>query len=132
MCLADFEPGETLVELPCAARHLFHPHCAHAALSRSVHCPLCRVDVRPALVAPTPTAPVAPLYLVIVVGTIVASIVFALGVLFGKCQGRKGRQKVVTTATRSKPGAGMEMTSVAPDSGLKTGDGIVDGARVVD
>ena len=60
MCLADFEPGETLVELPCAARHLFHPHCAHAALSRSVHCPLCRVDVRPALVAPTPTAPVAP------------------------------------------------------------------------
>ena len=60
VCLADFEPGETLVELPCAARHLFHPHCAHAALSRSVHCPLCRVDVRPALVAPTPTAPVAP------------------------------------------------------------------------
>ena len=82
--------------------------------------------------APLSTAPVAPLYLVIVVGTIVAFIVFALGVLFGKCQGRKGRQKVVTTATRSKPGAGMEMTSVAPDSGLKTGDGIVDGARVVD
>ena len=82
--------------------------------------------------APLSTAPVAPLYLVIVVGTIVAFIVFALGVLFGKCQGRKGRQKVVTTATRSKPGAGMEMTSVAPHSGLKTGDVIVDGTRVVD
>ena len=62
VCLADFEAGESLVELPCAARHLFHANCAHAALSRSVYCPLCRVDVRPALIASTPTAaPVAPL-----------------------------------------------------------------------
>ena len=62
VCLADFEAGESLVELPCAARHLFHANCAHAALSRSVYCPLCRVDVRPALVAAAPAAaPVAPL-----------------------------------------------------------------------
>ena len=72
VCLADFEAGEPLVELPCAARHLFHANCAHAALSRSVYCPLCRVDVRPALVAAAPAAapsssaslaaaPVAPL-----------------------------------------------------------------------
>ena len=62
VCLAEFEVGEPLVELPCAARHLFHESCAHAALSRSVYCPLCRVDVRPALVAAAPAAePVAPL-----------------------------------------------------------------------
>ena len=28
ICLAEFEAGENLVRLPCAARHAFHPACA--------------------------------------------------------------------------------------------------------
>ena len=56
VCLADFAAGESLVQLPCAAGHLFHAACAHAALARSVFCPLCRVDVRPALAASEPQA----------------------------------------------------------------------------
>ncbi len=46
ICLLDFEPGETLAKLPCAAGHVFHVACARSALTRSVYCPLCRVDLR--------------------------------------------------------------------------------------
>lgn len=70
ICLADFEPGEEVVELPCAAKHLFHAECAKAALSRSIFCPLCRVDVRKPIAAAaaaaheaaggTPDAPLSP------------------------------------------------------------------------
>ena len=70
ICLADFEPGEEIVELPCAAKHLFHAECAKAALSRSIFCPLCRVDVRKPIAAAaaaaheaaggTPDAPLSP------------------------------------------------------------------------
>ena len=52
VCLADFAEGETLTKLPCAAGHLLHVACAEACLSRSVHCPLCRVDLR-AIFAPS-------------------------------------------------------------------------------
>ena len=60
ICLAEFEAGENLVRLPCAARHAFHPACAASWLSRSVQCPMCRVDVRSivrALRAPAPPSP---------------------------------------------------------------------------
>lgn len=70
ICLADFETGEEVVELPCAAKHLFHTECARAALSRSIYCPLCRVDVRTPVAAAfiaardaagaTPDAPLSP------------------------------------------------------------------------
>lgn len=46
ICLTDFEVGETLTALPCAAAHAFHTECVRGALSRSIYCPLCRVDVR--------------------------------------------------------------------------------------
>jgi len=46
ICLNDFAVGEELTTLPCAASHAFHTECVKNALSRSVHCPLCRVDVR--------------------------------------------------------------------------------------
>lgn len=54
ICLCEFEAGEALTVLPCAAEHAFHSGCVHSALSRSVQCPLCRVDVR-ALLSASPT-----------------------------------------------------------------------------
>jgi hypothetical protein len=65
VCLTDFAEGEKLTKLPCAAGHLLHVACADACLSRSVHCPLCRVDLR-AIFAPSsqpseqPERPVTP------------------------------------------------------------------------
>ncbi|CAK9075590.1 unnamed protein product [Durusdinium trenchii] len=46
ICLADVLAGEDTIQLPCAARHVFHDECARSWLSRNVTCPLCRVDVR--------------------------------------------------------------------------------------
>mmetsp|Transcript_8392 Transcript_8392/g.20766 ORF Transcript_8392/g.20766 Transcript_8392/m.20766 type:complete len:214 (+) Transcript_8392:287-928(+) len=60
VCLADFEPAERLTQLPCAARHLLHPSCAAQCLSRSVFCPLCRVDLS-AIVPRHAAAPPPPL-----------------------------------------------------------------------
>ena len=53
VCLNDFAPGEVLLKLPCAAQHLLHKGCAAACLTRSVLCPLCRVDLKQIM----PTAP---------------------------------------------------------------------------
>jgi len=38
--------------LPCAAAHAFHSDCVRGALAASVHCPLCRVDVRSLVLSP--------------------------------------------------------------------------------
>eukprot|EP00405_Crypthecodinium_cohnii_P029033 CAMPEP_0206504106 /NCGR_PEP_ID=MMETSP0324_2-20121206/55235_1 /ASSEMBLY_ACC=CAM_ASM_000836 /TAXON_ID=2866 /ORGANISM="Crypthecodinium cohnii, Strain Seligo" /LENGTH=258 /DNA_ID=CAMNT_0053993107 /DNA_START=33 /DNA_END=806 /DNA_ORIENTATION=+ len=47
ICILNIEAGEPCVVLPCAAKHRFHRDCARSWLSsRSVQCPLCRVDVR--------------------------------------------------------------------------------------
>ena len=45
VCLSDFVDGERLTKLPCAAGHLLRMSCASECLSRSVFCPLCRVDL---------------------------------------------------------------------------------------
>eukprot|EP00962_Isochrysis_galbana_P016848 scaffold4839_cov136-Isochrysis_galbana.AAC.3 len=55
ICLSEFEVGETLTALPCAAAHAFHVDCVKSALSRSIYCPLCRVDVRALTVATAKT-----------------------------------------------------------------------------
>ncbi|CAE7236492.1 PRMT10, partial [Symbiodinium pilosum] len=46
ICLANMLPHEDAMQLPCAARHVFHEECVRSWLSRNVTCPLCRVDVR--------------------------------------------------------------------------------------
>lgn len=51
VCLADFSDGDEVVQLPCAAAHIFHKQCAAECLSRSKYCPLCRVDLLPIMVA---------------------------------------------------------------------------------
>jgi len=55
VCLGDFEEGELLTRLPCAAGHLLHVGCAAECLSRSTLCPLCRVDLEP--IVPTSAEP---------------------------------------------------------------------------
>ena len=45
VCLSDFTDGETLTQLPCAAKHVLRPQCAIDCLTRSAFCPLCRVDL---------------------------------------------------------------------------------------
>eukprot|EP00930_Biecheleria_cincta_P030823 TRINITY_DN21366_c0_g1_i1.p1 TRINITY_DN21366_c0_g1~~TRINITY_DN21366_c0_g1_i1.p1 ORF type:complete len:244 (-),score=34.82 TRINITY_DN21366_c0_g1_i1:75-782(-) len=46
ICLSNFDSGEEVIQLPCAARHVFHAECAQSWLARNITCPLCRVDVR--------------------------------------------------------------------------------------
>ena len=41
----DPELLQDAMQLPCAARHVFHEECVRSWLSRNVTCPLCRVDV---------------------------------------------------------------------------------------
>merc|ERR1712023_353917 len=49
ICLMDFSDCEAgLLKMPCAAGHLFHAACVRECLSRSVLCPVCRVDLRKA------------------------------------------------------------------------------------
>eukprot|EP00930_Biecheleria_cincta_P075340 TRINITY_DN62505_c0_g1_i1.p1 TRINITY_DN62505_c0_g1~~TRINITY_DN62505_c0_g1_i1.p1 ORF type:complete len:316 (-),score=36.40 TRINITY_DN62505_c0_g1_i1:174-1121(-) len=38
ICIADFEPGETLAQLPCG--HFFHVECVNHWLAENGHCPL--------------------------------------------------------------------------------------------
>mmetsp|Transcript_24626 Transcript_24626/g.78093 ORF Transcript_24626/g.78093 Transcript_24626/m.78093 type:complete len:218 (+) Transcript_24626:125-778(+) len=52
ICLCEFESGQQLTALPCAAAHAFHSDCVRGALAASVHCPLCRVDVRSLVLSP--------------------------------------------------------------------------------
>jgi len=45
ICLDKMEVGDSLLKLPCAARHAFHVGCAGAWLSKSSKCPLDSEDV---------------------------------------------------------------------------------------
>jgi hypothetical protein len=60
ICLGEFEVGQTLTALPCAAAHAFHADCVKSALARSVYCPLCRVDVRALMIATETTDVIDP------------------------------------------------------------------------
>ncbi len=46
VCLLDFQPTDTLTQLPCNWRHVFHRHCIRGWLSRQSSCPLCRSSCR--------------------------------------------------------------------------------------
>ena len=43
ICLADFEPGESITTLPCV--HMFHTECIKAWLKSNNHCPVCKIEV---------------------------------------------------------------------------------------
>lgn len=45
ICLLALRTEAWAVALPCAPAHCFHTSCVRSWLSKSVHCPLCRVDV---------------------------------------------------------------------------------------
>ena len=49
ICLCDFQDGETLIRLPCAAGHMFHRPCIRAALAREFtsQCHTVRLDYNP-------------------------------------------------------------------------------------
>ena len=42
ICTRDYEPGDTLVVLPCSVQHCFHAHCVTGWLRQKGTCPLCR------------------------------------------------------------------------------------------
>lgn len=45
VCLAEFEEGDVLLQLPC--RHAFHAECIESWLKRHVTCPTCRCLLQP-------------------------------------------------------------------------------------
>lgn len=47
ICLAEFEAGEKVSRMPCAAKHTFHVSCVRRWLGSATNCPLCRVDLLP-------------------------------------------------------------------------------------
>jgi len=47
VCLADYEPGDDIVRLPCL--HYAHTRCMEEWLVRSPRCPVCRTSVRDTL-----------------------------------------------------------------------------------
>ena len=63
VCLLDFQPTDTLTQLPCNWRHVFHRHCIRGWLARQSTCPLCRSTCRlppprkPLEASPAPGSP---------------------------------------------------------------------------
>ena len=63
VCLLDFQPTDTLTQLPCNWRHVFHRHCIRGWLARQSTCPLCRSTCRlppprkPLEASPAPRSP---------------------------------------------------------------------------
>lgn len=53
VCLADFERGENLAQLPCSPLHVFHSDCLLPWLRVQKRCPLCTLDIDE---PPTPSA----------------------------------------------------------------------------
>jgi len=47
VCLGEYEVGESVKELPCDAKHVFHKECITQWLQTSTLCPLCRMDISP-------------------------------------------------------------------------------------
>jgi len=45
-CLNHFKEGEDVIVLPCNDTHMFHSECIVTWLKMSVHCPLCKADIR--------------------------------------------------------------------------------------
>lgn len=45
VCLADFEAGEDVAELPCSPMHVFHRECVVPWLRKERRCPLCVTDI---------------------------------------------------------------------------------------
>ncbi|EZG55248.1 RING finger protein [Gregarina niphandrodes] len=46
ICVADFEPDDQVLQLPCDPRkHVFHSSCVQEWLQRSQQCPMCRVNI---------------------------------------------------------------------------------------
>jgi len=53
ICCADWEAGEELARLP-GCGHLFHPGCVREWLSHAGNCPICRCDLKEAVVDAEP------------------------------------------------------------------------------
>ena len=47
ICLEKFKEDDTISELPCDGRHMFHFHCLEQWLHNKLICPLCKQNVRP-------------------------------------------------------------------------------------
>jgi len=45
-CLNRFKEGEDVIVLPCNDKHMYHTNCIVPWLKMSVHCPLCKADIR--------------------------------------------------------------------------------------
>jgi len=43
ICLCEYEPGDTMVALPC--KHVFHDDCLTAWTAQNTRCPLCNTDL---------------------------------------------------------------------------------------
>lgn len=47
ICLQPMgQGGGDLLQVPCSGQHRFHVRCLRGWLAKSVHCPVCRVDVK--------------------------------------------------------------------------------------
>ena len=46
ICLCDFESDEEVLSLQPKCSHTYHPNCIIPWLTKSVHCPSCRIDLR--------------------------------------------------------------------------------------
>ena len=49
ICMCNYEPGDTLLHLPCA--HAFHDACGSKWLGYSKKCPVCKREVQAAVAA---------------------------------------------------------------------------------
>ena len=45
ICMADFQPSEPIVALPCDEKHYFHANCIKAWLEKNNTCPLCKKEI---------------------------------------------------------------------------------------
>ena len=56
VCMVAFEPGESVVSLPCSPLHVHHRSCISSWLSRQRTCPICRGVVAEPEPGPEPDA----------------------------------------------------------------------------
>ena len=60
VCLAEFEHGDAVAQLPCSPLHVFHAGCVWPWLRRERRCPLCVADIDEPPPPPTPPPHSAP------------------------------------------------------------------------